>query len=180
MKHKDISINNDYKLEIVNFADSCYRTNKDEYKRRGQNDPSKIKQDIYYGKLAEYAVYAMYLEMGQECTKPDIGVYKRRNKSYNADMIVNDTFNLHVKSQLIKQSERFGLSWMFQKNDPLVNHPSSIDYVIFTLIINNNKVRVFNPVKAPDLIGVYKSPKKRELKKTKLCVYGKDIGIELG
>ena len=60
MKHKDISIENSYKLEIIDFADKCYRTNKSEYKRRGQEDAQKIKQDIYYGKVAEYAVWLMY------------------------------------------------------------------------------------------------------------------------
>lgn len=178
MKHKDISIENSYKLEIINFAEKCYRTNKAEYKRRGQEDAQKIKQDIYYGKVAEYAVWLMYKEMGQNCTKPDVGVYKTSQKSYDRDMTVNDTHHLHVKSQLLKQAQSFGLSWIFQKNDPLVTRPIPQDYVVLTLIMNNNLVRVYQPQKAKDLIGVYGKPKKRALQSTKVTLYGKDIGIE--
>lgn len=180
MKYKDVNIQNSHKLEVIDFAERCYRTNKAEYKRRGQEDPKKIKQDIYYGKIAEYAVWIMYKEMGQDCTKPDIGVYKANEKSYDRDMTVNDTHHLHVKSQLLKQAHKFGLSWMFQKNDPLVTRPIPQDYVVLTVTINNNMVRVYEPQRAKDLIGVYGKPKKRALQSTKVTLYGKDIGIELG
>ena len=179
MKYKEITMDNTYKLKIIDFAEKCYRTNKAEYKRRGQDNPSKIKQDIYYGKLAEYAVWLTYIEMDQECTQPDVAVYKNKNKSYAADMIVNNAHNLHVKSQLLKQAEQFGLSWMFQKNDPLVKSPLLSDYVVLCLTVNTNKVRVFEPINAKDLVKKYKKPKKRQLQSTKLALYGKDIGIEL-
>lgn len=180
MSRKRITIDNKYKLEIITFVDKCYKTNKSEYKRRGQSDESKIKKDMYYGKLAEYAVWLMYSEMGHECTKPDIAVYKARNKSFDADLVVNDTHNLHVKNQLLSQAQRFGLSWMFQKNDPLVKNPLYSDYVVFTVTASPNDVLVYEPKKAMHLLDAYTYPKKKELRKTKLTIYGKRIGIELG
>ena len=179
MKCKEITMDNTYKLQIIDFAEKCYRTNKAEYKKRGQEDAQKIKQDIYYGKLAEWGVWLNYTDINQDCTKPDLAIYKGRNKSYGADMILNNAHNLHVKSQLLKQAERFGLSWMFQKNDPLVKNPLLSDYVVLCLTLNTNKVRVFEPIKAIDLLNKYKKPKKKELQSTKLALYGKDIGIEL-
>ena len=179
MKHKEVIMDNTYKLQIIDFAEKCYLTNKAEYKRRGQDDPSKIKQDIYYGKLAEYAVWLTYTDMNQDCTKPDLAIYKGRNKSYSADMIVNNAHNLHVKSQLLQTAKQFGLSWMFQKNDPLVKTPLLSDYVVLCVTLNTNKVRVFEPIKAKDLVKKYKKPKKKQLQSTKLALYGKDIGIEL-
>ena len=94
-------------------------------------------------------------------------------------MIVNNAHNLHVKSQLLQTAKQFGLSWMFQKNDPLVKTPLLSDYVVLCVTLNTNKVRVFEPIKAKDLVKKYKKPKKKQLQSTKLALYGKDIGIEL-
>jgi hypothetical protein len=68
---------------------------------------------------------------------------------------------------------------MFQKNDPLVKNPLLSDYVVLCLTLNTNKVRVFEPIKAIDLLNKYKKPKKKELQSTKLALYGKYIGIEI-
>ena len=182
MNYTDIKLPNKYQLEIINFAEKCYKTNKKEYKRRGQDNPQKVKQDIYQGKVSEYAVYVMYSEMdGCTCSKPDIAIYKANKKSFSPDLTIHSNgkeFYGHVKSQLKEQAEKFGVSWMFQHYDPLVRNPLLSDYIIPTIILSLNFIRVYKPIKAINLIGKYGKPKVHQLRNTKVALYGSDIGIE--
>lgn len=183
MAYTDIKLPNKYQIEIANFAEKCYRTNKAEYKRRGQDNPQKVKQDIYQGKVSEYAVYVMYSEKdGCSCSKPDINIYKSKKKSFSADLIISSNgkeFNGHVKSQLKAQAQKFGVSWMFQKYDPLVVNPIPTDYIIPTILLSLNLIRIYQPIKAINLVGKYGKPKVHQIRHTKVALYGKDIGIEL-
>jgi len=180
MQHKDIIIQFEHQSKVVNFAELCYKTNRHHYKKRGQNDPRKIKLDIYHGKIAEYAVWDHYKTIeGVECEEPDLAVLDPNRKSYEADLKLKNKNGkeslLHIKTQTVEQSEKFGLSWMFQKNDPLVFRPLLNDFVVLTVFLSMNLVRVYKPLNARHLIGRYQKPKVAKIQDTKLALYATNI-----
>jgi hypothetical protein len=184
MNHVEIVIDAFTQKKIADFVALVVNTNKKKYKERNQTDLSKIKKDIYIGKLAEYAVFNHYNNnLGfDSVTEPDITIYSAKNKSYDADIVaIHDSveYKMHIKSQQINQADRFGLSWSFQKNDPLVFNPIPYDYIVPCLVLSDKRVRIYKPVKAKDIKGKYKKPKIERLQATKVVLYGKDIGIEL-
>ena len=180
MKHKDIIIQFEHQSKVANFAELCYKTNKHHYKRRGQNDPRKIKLDIYNGKIAEFAVWDHYKTVkGVECQKPDLTILEANKKSYEADLKLKKMNGkeslLHIKNQTVEQSEKFGLSWMFQKNDPLVFRPLLNDYVVLTVFLSMNLVRVFKPIHSRHLLNRYEKPRVAQVQDTKLALYATNI-----
>lgn len=109
-------------------ADSSY----DEYLKRNQPDKKKHIRDIYIGKLAEYMVYNYYQNKDINVTPPDIMIYDKKKKSYDADLaIINDSqivTKIHVKSHITNNLT--DVSWVFQRNtDPLINNPLPNDYL---------------------------------------------------
>jgi hypothetical protein len=109
-----------------NFAYEVYESNADMYSRRGQNDKAEIIRQIITGKLGEWGVY-YYLNsfMGFHSNEPDMEIYGRIKKSFDADLIAGDpqepmakTF-IHVKSILCNRAKQYGLSWIMEKSDPL-------------------------------------------------------------
>lgn len=184
MKHVEIVIDQVTQKKIADFVDAVYKTNKKKYKERGQIHEAKVLKDIYRGKLSEYAVYKHYKEnLGLvDTTEPDIAIYSADKKSYDADIYtIHDgkQIDMHVKSQHIEQAEKFGLSWSFQKNDPLVFNPIPTDYIVPCLILSNKRVLVYKPIKARSVIKKYKQPKLERLRHTKVVLYGSDVGIKL-
>lgn len=118
-----------YKL-CENFADKVIGTNQDQYAHRGQINLNKIKQDIFLGKLAEWGVYFIYLENGAEnLSVPDMNVYGKQDKSFDADLNCG-SFKLHIKSQTLESSIRYGDSWIFQSKDPLFAFSTEHDIVV--------------------------------------------------
>lgn len=112
------------------FADRVISTNKDQYAKRKQHNQKKIWNDIFYGKLAEWGVYFIYLDRGRKnIDPPDMRIYKAKDKSFDADLKFG-MYNLHIKSQTYQSSIQYGDSWIFQAKDPLFESASEYDIVI--------------------------------------------------
>ena len=112
------------------FADKVIDTNLDEYSRRGQFNRQKIWNDIFYGKLAEWGVYFIYLKRNRlSVTTPDMKIYKGSRKSFDADLNWN-LYKLHIKSQTSKSEKSYGTSWIFQSSDPLFKKSKEYDIII--------------------------------------------------
>lgn len=152
------------------FAEESYITNVVSYHKRNQKNPEKIKNDILHGKCAEFMVYNYYKLKDTKITFPDIDIYQNRDKSYAADMIVNEKHNLHVKSKYY--DERFpNNSWVFQKNDFLVCKPKENDFV--ALCILAKKESYMYVCRATEI--VYEKLDLQHLQDTKVCVYEKTL-----
>lgn len=119
----------DIRIMCEAFADRVIATNKDEYARRKQSDIDKIRNDIVTGKLAEWGVYFIYIKRGRYLDPPDMKIYYSWNKSFDPDLRW-DVFNLHIKSQTIESSMRYGNSWIFQSKDPLFEFSNQYDIVV--------------------------------------------------
>ena len=112
------------------FADRVISTNKDCYKRRKQSNLHKIREDILIGKIAEWAVYFIYLERNRtNITPPDMQIYSVEDKSFDSDLRYG-LYNLHIKAQTSKSADQYGDSWIFQAKDPLFEYPSEYDIII--------------------------------------------------
>lgn len=144
------------------FSNEVYHTNKEMYASRNQTSETKVKADIYIGKMAEFAVFNYLVSKGKDCSAPDILIYEGNKKSYDADLFVNGSSPLHVKSCV--DSRIYSNSWVFQPNDPLVTNPAE-DEAIALVIIRPDAVFDCYIVKAPDVIDMYRAPRKIELNK---------------
>lgn len=112
------------------FSSRVLHTNIDEYSKRSQKNVEKIWNDIFYGKLAEWGVYFIYLERGiTNIDPPDMKIYNSWNKSFDPDLRYG-LFNLHIKSQTFESAHRYGDSWIFQSKDPLFESSSEYDIMI--------------------------------------------------
>jgi hypothetical protein len=127
---KEYYLNRDIVRICEVFSSRVLHTNVDEYFNRNQTDTTKIWNDIFYGKLAEWGVYFIYLERGRtNIDPPDMRVYQPDKKSFDADLRYG-LYNLHVKSQNYKSAVRYGDSWILQSKDPLFGYASEYDILI--------------------------------------------------
>lgn len=163
----------DFQIQAVckNFADMVVDTNKDCYAKRNQTDIEKIKHDIFIGKLGEWGVYFIYLERGHKICPPDMNIYSVKDKSYDADLKFG-LFNLHIKSQTFESSQRFGHSWMFQANDPVLIKPNEYDIFIGCNVFEDFFVEIKLERKFEELI--IGEPKLKKLIGIKKSIYLKE------
>jgi hypothetical protein len=156
------------------FATKCAKTNLDEYAKRNQFNAEKITNDIYYGKLAEFASAQYLKSFGKFSSQPDLGIYgpsqthKGVYKSFEADLHT-DTRDYHVKSITSFSAAQHGISWLLQKKDPVVSRPTARDCFIFILIHEDEMVEVLDVVSA--LRVQYSKPRLKKLWDTKVAIY---------
>ena len=139
-----------------------------EYEKRNQFDKDKIINDIYNGKKAEFLVYNFLISEQKKPTSPDLNIYEKYNKSYDADLCLENA-NIHVKSH--KVSGNFPVSWVFQKKDPLLLKRKDDDYL--ALVVMDKDINYMHLQKIKDV--VFKEPVKESLRETKLCIYESDF-----
>jgi hypothetical protein len=155
------------------FSSEVFHTNKDMYASRNQTNENKVRSDIYMGKMAEFAVYNYLISKGKICSAPDVMIYTAKQKSYDADLLINGIAPLHVKSCMVVSG--YDNSWVFQPNDPLVTSPLE-DETIALVSVTSDGVFDCYIVKATDVLFMYKPARKIELNKKVL--YEQDF-IEL-
>ena len=168
--NKILTYNVDIKdyLRCVQFAHDSIQTNLDAYARRNQKNVHKIFNDIVVGKIGEFAVYK-YLKEKHELDEPDLKIYSKENKSFDADLKTAG-FDIHVKAQSKYQSETYGTSWSFHPTDKLITKPSDTD-VIFLCSVDDLMVDILSYNKASFYLDLYDEPIKESLKKTKKVIY---------
>jgi len=137
------------------FAQDVIYSNIEKYEERNQSNLIKIIDDITIGKYCEFVVYE---ELGT--SYPDVAVYSKKNKSFDADLIKDD-FKIHVKA--CKQGLSLQPSWVFQPEDKLTTTPDKNDVIAFCLFDRGNVE--FKMYKASKLLSLYRPPIKKNLKK---------------
>lgn len=166
-----IKLSKDVEQACIDFADARLKGSSELYKRRGEARLEKIRQDIITGALAEFAVKECVQSDARYCSEPDLTIYEQANKSYAADL-ESENCQIHVKSQTKEASERWGLSWIFQKNDPLVRQPESTDIIALTQV-DGLSVEVIGLVSARTLLRerLIAEPRNVKYARTKRAVY---------
>lgn len=168
-----LAIGDDQIRECYSFAEASYSSSLDKYSRRNQSNHDKIKNDIYLGKVAEYAMYNYYVSRGFKVSVPDVEVYDARGKSFDADLTLYSDmdYKIHVKSHFI--GSVFPTSWVFQKEDPLVKHPKEYDIIA---LCNINSVGQGECIidRALNMGGLYRPLMKKSLA-SKTSIYLEDL-----
>lgn len=147
--------------DCENFANKVITTNVDKYRTRNQFQADMIKKQIIQGKIAEFGVYYFF---DGRCSEPDLEVYPKQNKSFDADLHLSN-INLHIKSQSKESEARYSKSWVFQAEDPLFKNASDNDLCVFCTVDNDeveiSLVKKFKNVK----FGEPKLAKFRDIKR---------------
>lgn len=175
---KTIYLNDNDILTAKKFSKECVSTNIDKYASRNQHDIHIIKNQIFIGKIGEYAVYRFLKQYGLNVTKPDVKIYSHI-KNWDADLKL-DNLKIHVKSQYVKQSQLFGTSWTFQcgvnDKDKLFTNYDDNDYISFVKVFDEY-VEIYSiiPFKTLCEKNLFKNPLKDSLKNKKKVVYKKDL-----
>ena len=164
-----ISPNFYQKLLCELFMKEVYSTNKEQYEKRNQTNKNKVQSDIYIGKMAEFAVWNYLIKCNKLATFPDIGIYPKNLKSFDADIISKD-IKVHVKS--CNDIGVFPNSWLFQPNDTLCTFPSDKDFIAFVVCYPDNKFESYF-IQANKIINLYKIPIKINLNKK--VIYEEDL-----
>lgn len=149
------------------------------YSTRGQFNNEKRIKDQIVGKLAEIVVFSYFKDKGIETTPPDFNIYNKSKKSWDHD-ISNKDLNLHIKSQSIEQSKKYGTSFVFEKTDKKIfKDYSDKDYVCFVSIdLPNKTAEIKSILKLEDLHkhNLFKPMKLAHLT-TKAAVYFDDVEV---
>jgi hypothetical protein len=160
-KVKLIAPNNYQEVLADLFSKEVYSTNKEQYDKRNQTNRSKVESDIYIGKMAEFAVWNFLIEQSKSATFPDIGVYPKELKSFDADITSGDV-KIHVKSCM--DVWEYPNSWVFQPNDSLCTSPSDKEFIAFVICSPDKKFEAYF-VLASKVIELYRPPRKEGLDK---------------
>jgi len=161
----------------TDFAHKEYETTKYQRARRNQNNKDRIIQQTITGKVGEFAVMFFLLEKNNEVSTPDMTV--TYNKSFDADLTCNK-IPLHVKSQRKESSDKFGVSWTFQKGgyghghtDPLTNKSLNEDVVFCH--VDGKYVKIYGPYPWTKVKPLLRDPMLKRLKGIKECIYLEDL-----
>lgn len=145
----------------------------DIYAFRGESRADKLFEDILIGALGEWGVKKYVESLGHVCNDPDMKIYNKRNKSFDADLKVDEVF-VHVKSQGMRSVKRYGNSWLMQASDKLVSSPENDHLFAFTNVnLEDNTVKILGFCWAVDM--VYGECKVWSYRTTKVAIYLEDI-----
>ena len=132
--------------KCVDFANKQLKPSADLYAYRGEAKKEKMAYDIIVGKLAELAV-AKFLK----CSKPDFTIYERRKKSYSPDLRLGN-LRVHVKGHSEESIQRYGHSWLFQRNDQIVRNATPYDIIILTSVsVRKLEVHILKLIRAREI-----------------------------
>ena len=184
--YSEIELPEKSKEVAAQFAKKVIDSNLEEYERRGQSNFSKILDQIIQGKIAEIAVAKFYSSIGFPVSMPDFKVYPKGGKSFDSDLDMrydSQNYFLHIKSISSSASSTFGLSWIFQRSDPLYFAPASTNFtnhrIGLTEVVNSNLVRYFGLVTPQILASNSEELKIETLRKTKVALYHEGVSEHL-
>lgn len=163
-----IKITNTERKTVEEFADARLGST-GLYKARG----GFKREDLIAGALGEIAAYKVLKKAGHELAKPDFTIYKKGEKSYDADLRIKNK-RFHVKSQTKKSADTYGPSWLMQRHDPLFKGTGYNHYMVPSVVdIEKNEVEVLGyfpmySVLGKGCVGECKVPMFR---RTKVAIY---------
>ena len=174
-----IKISKTWKNKCLAFASACMESNKHWYSKRNQTNETKIIEDIYIGKMGEVATYLYFKSLNLPCTAPDFEIYEAKQKSYSADLKQEDKY-VHVKSQSMASSRRYGVSWILQcrkgDSDKLFKNCTDKDYISFCVEVEGGiDLLGIMPIQELFKNNLFKEPKLEYFKGIKKALYWNDI-----
>jgi len=149
------------------------------YASRNQENDHKRKRDQLVGKLGEVATHTYLKDKYPNLSYPDFTILSSKQKSWDFDMKCH-SINLHVKSQELKMSKKFGESWTFQSGDREVfDRKVPNQYVSFVIVDLATKSATIKAVVEMDFLfkkDLFKDPILQKLRESnKKVVYFRDM-----
>jgi hypothetical protein len=143
------------------------------YRDSDQTVKQKIRDDHFVSKLGEEAVRFIFEQRDCIIKGPDYTVYSGKQKSWNADLKIND-LDVAVKTQRRSAAKRYGLSWTFQdspeRRDPILDTPEAwVCLVVFEDLKDSYECLVYPLRKIKQLI--FEAPRLSKLIGKKQAVY---------
>jgi hypothetical protein len=163
--------------KCVRFANKRMEGSKSLYAYRGESNMSKMKEDIVIGTFGEFGVYDYMVSKNYDCSDPDLKIYEKRKKSFDADLVSGE-INIHIKSQGVSSAKRYGNSWLLQRSDSLVKNPSDKDLICFTSVnLDTREVIILGFIWAKDIVDNdrFAECKVWKYRTTKVALYFKDL-----
>jgi hypothetical protein len=124
-----IVIDFDLLNEISEYAKAHVESSKKHYADRNQSH-NYIFHQVLNGKIAEFSLYYYLKEKNYKLAPPDLKHYAENKKSHSADLVVNNKTHLHVKSITQDSLEKYGISFLVEKNDPETINPSDDNFYV--------------------------------------------------
>ena len=155
--------------EISEYTRTHVESSKEFYAGRNQSHDYIFNQ-ILNGKIAEFSAYYFLKEKGYKLNPPDLKHYENFEKSHSADLIVNNKTHIHVKSITKDSLEKYGVSFLVEKNDPQVKHPTENNFYMILIQDNFLHYKLHSFVASKNI--KWENPINRNLK-TKLAYYEK-------
>ena len=129
---------------IEAYALRHYENSKEIYASRGQN-LKKLFNDIIRGKVAEYNAYYQLIEKNYILNKPELEI-KTNTACYDADLIIigkdkevyDNAKHVHVKSVSKDSYEKYGASFLIEKNDPIVSRPDEHEHHYYCVLVERS------------------------------------------
>jgi len=153
--------------EISEYSKTHVESSKEYYAGRNQSHDYIFRQ-ILNGKIAEFSAYYYLKAKGYKLSPPDLKHYDNHEKSHSADLIANNKTHLHVKSITKDSLDKYGVSFLVEKNDPQVKNPTEDNFYVICIQENFLHYRVHSFIASKDV--KWKPPINRNLV-TKLAYY---------
>ena len=129
-------ISYDLFINIQKYALAHAESSASHYQSRNQNT-DMIFTNCFNGKVAEWSNYYSLLDAGYIVEKPPcMLIFSQANKSHDADLIIlgkdklvyDDPKHIHIKSVTLETFNKWGASFLIEKNNKLVNNPDANHY----------------------------------------------------
>jgi hypothetical protein len=142
VRKENIELNTWDRNRAEKFTDLRCGEDQSLYKNRG----GFKREDILVGALGEIAVSKYLQALGFAVNDPDFAIYEKGKKSFDCDLTDGNRL-FHVKCQSRWSAKKYGKSWLLQRRDPLVNKPTSKDYVIPCVVdLDTNSVNIWGVI----------------------------------
>ena len=174
----------DYWHKCRLYAENEFETVKKTRAQRGQTNPKRIKHQTAVGKMGELIACDWLREKGYNCTDPDFTIYSGRKKSWESDMHIlssHGKFKVACKSQDEVSARKYGRSWIFQKGgqgyghtDPVIQSGESLS-VFVSLNLEEESAEVMGPFRMCDMRPLFKEPRLKNLRFSKVALYWEDM-----
>jgi hypothetical protein len=152
----------------------------------GRITRARLVEDVYVGKLGEFAAYEHISKYQSNLTKPDLEVYSARQKSFSADLSSKYS-NFHCKTQSMESAHKYGISWIFQyeengRKDPMLKNPGPKDQAVLMLMVDDNtvEIKVIMPVELMTAMELFEEPKSSFFVGKKKAAYWNTIEQHIG
>lgn len=164
--------------KCLRFSQELSKKTLSTYTNRNQGNLEKIIIDQTIGKIAEIANYHYIKTIDSGVSYPDLTIYDDRSSvSYDADLSSND-FIYHCKAQQYEQAVRYGLSWTFGINDPVIRRVTLKDIGVFSAInVQRKEVAICGiiPFTRIHQAKIFAEPILPKLRNFKRMIYYRDL-----